>query len=355
MSVALCNPDAFYPLRTLVDGPLTDPADLPKIERFVRSLVLHDEMKMIMEPSPDMDEEHEWMPEEIAAGGRIVLVGVGPAIAEYEGRNLLEYLPEDETPRNIDISNELLQLAETHARRGDGPCFDAHLNVIRVLVHTVETGGSIVCENSFADDVITVASEIPENLLTQLDAEWAEMVRSISNGDIGLVVPPFLAILLNRCARRDAILDVLQDMKNEFSASRERLWSLIRALRGAGTIAEANEIRRDLQRAAELMNPNREWPPLCPVRALWKIGTAAVAGAVVGAMGGSPFVGAAAAVVNQAANVIGNVVLEFRVLFRRGAFDLARRLNRDLREIPRMPELLRPILTQEEQSKLGLA
>ena len=40
---------------------------------------------------------------------------------------------------------------------------------------------------------------------------------------------------------------------------------------------------------------------------------------------------------------------------RRGAFDLARRLNRDLRNIPRMPELLGFILTRTEKVALGLA
>ena len=82
MTIALCNPDAFYPLRSLIVGPLTDPADLPKIERIIRSMLLHDEMKMIMEPLPDMGEEHEWTPGEIAAGGRNVIVALGPVITE---------------------------------------------------------------------------------------------------------------------------------------------------------------------------------------------------------------------------------------------------------------------------------
>jgi len=67
-------------------------------------------------------------------------------------------------------------------------------------------------------------------------------------------------------------------------------------------------------------------------------------GAVVGEMAGNPLAGAAGAVLNQVAGVIGNEVPQFRVIFRCGAFDLARRLNRDLRNIPRMPELLGSIL-----------
>ena len=58
---------------------------------------------------------------------------------------------------------------------------------------------------------------------------------------------------------------------------------------------------------------------------------------------------------NQFAGVIGNDAPEFRLNFRRGAFDLARRLNQDLRNIPRMPELLGSILTRTEIAALGLA
>jgi hypothetical protein len=72
-------------------------------------------------------------------------------------------------------------------------------------------------------------------------------------------------------------------------------------------------------------------------------------------MAGNPLAAAAGAVFNQVAGVIGNDVPEFRLIFRRGAFDLARRLNRDLRNIPRMPELLGSILTRAENAALGLA
>ncbi|MFZ0963065.1 MAG: hypothetical protein WAO35_19540 [Terriglobia bacterium] len=72
-------------------------------------------------------------------------------------------------------------------------------------------------------------------------------------------------------------------------------------------------------------------------------------------MAGNPLAGQGGAVFDQVAGVIGNDVPEFRVLFRRGAFDLARRLNRDLQNIPSMPELLGSILTHTENAVLGLA
>ena len=86
-----------------------------------------------------------------------------------------------------------------------------------------------------------------------------------------------------------------------------------------------------------------------------RIVVSGISGAAVGGMAGNPLAGAAGAVLTQAAGVIGNDVLEFRLIFRCGAFDLARRLNRDLRNIPRMPELLGPILTRTENAALGLA
>jgi hypothetical protein len=71
-------------------------------------------------------------------------------------------------------------------------------------------------------------------------------------------------------------------------------------------------------------------------------------------MTGNPLAGAAGAVLNQLSGVIGSGVPEFRLIFRRGAFDLAQRLNTDLRTVPRMPELLRSVLTHAEQADLGL-
>ena len=51
-------------------------------------------------------------------------------------------------------------------------------------------------------------------------------------------------------------------------------------------------------------------------------------------MAGNALAGAAGAVFNQVAGVIGNDVPEYWLISRRGAFDLAQRLNRDLRNIP---------------------
>jgi hypothetical protein len=72
-------------------------------------------------------------------------------------------------------------------------------------------------------------------------------------------------------------------------------------------------------------------------------------------MAGNPLAGAEGAVFNQVAGVIGNDVPESRLISRRGAFVLARRLNRDLRNIPRMPELSGSIPTRTENAALRAA
>ncbi len=351
MPLALCNPNAFYPLRSLVQGPIRNAADLPKIERFIRAIVLHDEVKMLMDPWPDPGEEPEWRDEEIAAGGRNLLVAIGPTIEEYENLGLLEYLHDDADATVL--NPDLLQLARESANNDEGPYFDAHVQFIKRLVSTEEQGGSIVSEESLADEVVAVGSRIPNDLFANLDGAWAELLAAADQGNVGLSVPPFLAIVLSRCQRRDAILRVIADLKEEFGESRRRLWNTLTALRDARTPVEFNALKRELAVAGERMNPANEWPGLCPVRTLWQIGSAAVGGAAVGALQGNPVAGAAAAVVNEAAHALGNQG-EFRALFRRGAFDLARRVNVNLQQVPRIPELMRPLLTAAERANLGL-
>src|ERR1700682_2325669 len=160
MTVALCNPDAFYPFRSLVEGPL-NPSELPKIQRFVRSVILHDEMKMIMEPWPYMGDEEEFRPEEMAAGGRNVIVAIGPSIDKYEQYNLLHYLQYESTseaPREIELSDEFLQMARDGARRNSGPHFESHVRFIATILLTIKKGGSIVTETSLANAVTDCAS-----------------------------------------------------------------------------------------------------------------------------------------------------------------------------------------------------
>lgn len=47
---AVCDPDAFSPFRSLIQGPFDDWALLEPLERFVRGIVLHDDMTMELTP-----------------------------------------------------------------------------------------------------------------------------------------------------------------------------------------------------------------------------------------------------------------------------------------------------------------
>ena len=48
MKTAVCNRAAFEPFQRLVTGPFM-PEDLPEAERFVRAVVLHDDLRMLPE------------------------------------------------------------------------------------------------------------------------------------------------------------------------------------------------------------------------------------------------------------------------------------------------------------------
>src|SRR4030042_1230910 len=85
MRVAVCDPYAFYPLRSLVSGPLTDLSKLTEVERFVRTVVLHDEISMDLEPDPYVPgADPEFTEEEEFAGGRSVIVATGPVLTGYD-------------------------------------------------------------------------------------------------------------------------------------------------------------------------------------------------------------------------------------------------------------------------------
>jgi hypothetical protein len=48
----VCDLEAFEPLHSLVVGPLVDLDELTAIERFVRTVVLHDEISLYLPHAP---------------------------------------------------------------------------------------------------------------------------------------------------------------------------------------------------------------------------------------------------------------------------------------------------------------
>src|ERR1700741_1192246 len=85
MRLAVCDPDAFYPLRSLITGPLTDLNELHDVELFIRTVVLHDEISMELEPFGDQGfEEEPFTEEERKEGGRLTITAFGPDLTGYD-------------------------------------------------------------------------------------------------------------------------------------------------------------------------------------------------------------------------------------------------------------------------------
>lgn len=183
-SVAVFDSDAFYPLRSLVSGPLTSLDELPKVERFVRAILLHDEMRMEIEPWPASPSEEE----ETDTGPRNVIVGVGPSLQGYDG--LLEHRfgpPEEIT---IDLSGELMSAAEVISGDSpEGPYYKAYVEYFQRLINTVRSGGSIICDGGLAFCVEQVGTEYPEKLFAQLDEEWKHLAHELRTRKLALLPP----------------------------------------------------------------------------------------------------------------------------------------------------------------------
>jgi hypothetical protein len=85
MRIAVCDQEAFYPLRSLVAGPLMDLNELNEVERLIRTVVLHDEISMELEPIPyEPEAEEEFTEEEKRIGGRNVIVALGSVLDSYD-------------------------------------------------------------------------------------------------------------------------------------------------------------------------------------------------------------------------------------------------------------------------------
>ncbi len=347
-------PKSLVPFRSLVRGPIKDLNELATCEKFVRNYVLHDEMGMEIEPWPDPGDERPFTKEEELAGGRNVIVAVGPVIEEYglfdDFRNQL-----DQASSAIELTPELCQLAEEFANAGQGNVyFKAHVEYLQRLVAVLQDGGSVVCACGFANAALTKASEFPEELFDKLDASWKDFVTRAQRGEVGPIISPVLSIVLSRCARRDAIPNILRDLREEWSAARQKVWSLLDELKHATSLKAANEIQRELDSAAEFMT--REIAPSNerPTRVLWKLTTGAISGAAIGTLsGGSWELGAASAAIVPLGRMLADEVSP-AVLFRRGAFDLARRVGGEAASTELPHKVLAGLLTQAEIKNLGL-
>ncbi|MGH7595806.1 MAG: hypothetical protein ACREOI_05605 [bacterium] len=352
--IAVFDPDAFYPFRSLVKGPLENWNELDALERFARAIVLHDNMIMVFRPVSYDPEAYEELKSEHPYQ-RNFITAMGPAIDIYDGlfstqRDLkLQSLP--------DLAPKFRSLASKFSNAELGNLYyDAHIKFLQILLAVEKEGGSIVCDGEFASAMQFQAQEYPQELFNALDADWKEYARNINNGYHGPNLPPVLGIVLNRCKNRDDIPIVLKQLRNEWADPGKKVWELITELRSAKTLKEAYQIKRHLDDASKYFSPKQSPTDFSPIRFLWELFAEAAGGAIDAEFaGGNPFVGAATAIVQTGLTKFSDEGLEFaKILFRRGAFDLARRVRRETMKLTPMPALLSKFLTQAEKEKLGL-
>ncbi len=357
MSKAVFDQEAFYPFRALIHGGVTGAEQLRQIERFLRAIVLHDEMSMVGEPMTRIaGDDDEWTEEEVRAGGRNVIVGFAPILDGYKGVLNNERRITDEA---VDPSTRLSELAREFSGAGpEDPYYRAHLGYLRVLTGVLKDGGSVVCEGVVGKEAFEERANPPDVVFETLDRGWAEYAHSARDG-FGFVLPPVLAIALTRAARRENLLGIIRDLRDEWSEPRRRLWELIAAARNAPTMREAHDAQRELAEAQRLFDPTQREPSFAPIRLIWDVFATGVATAATTGMAGVPPAAALAAGVVAAGGIaIQKVTQEApeagRYWLRQGAFDLARRVRQELLQVEAIPVLLARHLRDDEKRQLGL-
>jgi hypothetical protein len=110
-----------------------------------------------------------------------------------------------------------LEIVSSYSHDEEGrPFYASHLNYLQHLFGIVKEGGSILCEHPFPRAAINKATQFPAQLFESLDDDWKEYAQKIQSGRLGLVTPPLLSIVLNNCARRDAIPAVVNDLRRDW-------------------------------------------------------------------------------------------------------------------------------------------
>jgi len=303
--------------------------ELAAAERFIRAVVLHDEICMELEPWPyEAEADPGFTDEEKAAGVRSVMVAIGPTL---DGFDFFSVPGRAETTPSIQLSPALIETARKFSQAEPGnPHYKAHVKYLQRLATVVAGGGSALVSGKFGRTAIKRAAEYPDKLFETLDAQWQDFARRATEGDIGLAAPPLLSILLTRAAKREAIPTVLSDLRDEFADARRKVWQLLAELKDARTVEDAQRIKKQLATASELMSPASIDLAARPGRVLWNLVGSAVGGGATAVMsGGDPLIGAATGAVRAVGSAVPLAGDFGRVLFARGAVDLARRVRRE--------------------------
>ena len=353
MKTAVCDPEAFYPLRNLVAGPLNTLEELSAIERFIRTVVLHDEIVMELTPTPhDPETDFEFTEAEKKARVRLVITAIGPNLRGFD------FFTKPDKPQpvpKINLTPDLIAVASRFANAGEGNVFfDTHIKYLNRVLGIVECGGSVLLCSDFGRQAVTTVEKYPDLLFKQLDEDWQRYAQSAQKDGLGLLVPPMLGIVLTRCARREIIPTVIQELRDEWAGARRKVWKLLDALRVCPTLGKATEIRRELSEASRLFSPQETEIDSRPVRICWEIMAAAAAGAGIAELsGGNPIIGTVTGTATQLARSVPALAHEFGpALFGRGAFNLANQIRHEVQHIEF--DALSRLLTVAEKRKLGL-
>jgi hypothetical protein len=361
MKIAVCNRAAFQPFQRLVAGPLGI-EDLPDAERFVRAVVLHDDVGMLPERFRI----------DVRQDGSSVVRTVHVLAYGFErlGRYQDPWFDE-----NWEEGKKLLNTQFRETEFG-GYVFDPYQRSFTTAVAQIESGGSAVVRDSVWEIEVAYASQQgkpeikrhpaewetrlaraenrPERLFDQLDESWQTFGKEVAEYGLELRIPPVLGIVLSRCARRDAIPDILLDLRNEWASARAKVWDRLDSLRNVRTLEEAAQIRLELKAASKLFSGEQTDFDTQPIRVFWEMAFAAAAGAVVAS--GTPLGpvgGAATGAIGAAARAAPKLLQEIGpALFGRGAFDLAKKVRRETGKVE--PGVLRRLLSQSELQAFGI-
>lgn len=327
MTLVICDQEAFYPFRALVEGGISSHDQLAEVERFIRSVVLHDDISMELEPWPyDPESDEGFSEEEQALGARNVIVAIGPTL---DGFDFFSERDSSRTYEQVELPPALLETARKVSNDDPGePFYNAHVEYLQKLVGVVKAGGSALVAGELGQTAINRAAEYPEQLFASLDADWKAFARRATDGDIGLVAPPLLSVVLTRAATRDAIPTALSDMRDEYAVARRKVWALLDDLKSARTIDEATRIGKQLASATTAMSPTQSTASSRPARVLWDLAVGGLTGGATAQLAhGDPLIGAITGVIKAAGSALPAPSDFGQMLFHRGAFDLARRVR----------------------------
>ncbi|HTS48204.1 MAG TPA: hypothetical protein VMH05_09690, partial [Bryobacteraceae bacterium] len=351
MKTAACNARAFEPFRRVVVGPCS-PDDLHVAEQFARAFVLHDHIRMLPESF------------RITIGENDQLNGLSPLLVKSEG---FETFGDYFDPSFVETPHGRELLRSTVRIEPDGKTFFDPFGVSVILaLEQIRVGGSaVVSDSTWQIEVVRtvertieerrdsaewesrlgLAEQYPDHLFNQLDESWQLLAKKLARGNLDLRVPPVLGIVMTRSARRDAIPAVLLDLRNEWADARNKLWQRIDALNDARTIEEEEDLVRELEEASKLFSRQQTEYDTQPMRVFWDIAAATGAAVSTGGPAGAAVVGATARSLPKMLQDIGPA------LFGRGAFDLAKRVRREVSKID--PNVLKRFLSASEQKLFG--